>query len=239
MDYRDLKNGSIFWFKGKKDLIDILIKKTNFIGSLKILNVGVGVGDDLSVISKFGDVYAIDIDHNALSLVPKELVKEKKLCDVCSLPYENNFFDLVIAFDVLEHVEDDVLAVSEIKRVLKKNGKFIITVPAFNFLYSKHDEKLGHFRRYNKKRLQSLMGGFSCQMIGFWIFILFFPAFLIRYLQKANINLIKDESTVFIKFNFLNIFFEKILRIENWFIKKGVSFPFGLTIYGIFKKDGE
>ena len=135
MDIRDYQagaTGEFFWFKAKEQLIEVLLNKLNCEKRLKVLNVGAGTGDDLSVIKRFGEIHAVDIDPKALELIPKKLVVEKKACDICSMPYPDCFFDLVVAFDVLEHIETDTEAVNEIGRVLKPNGFFIFTVPAFN-----------------------------------------------------------------------------------------------------------
>ena len=146
MDYRDYidgQTGEQFWFKSKKDLINILMNK---IGrkNLKILNIGSGTGVDLEIMNRFGNIYIIDVNKKALDLIPSNLYSEKKVCDATALPYPNDFFDIVCSFDVFEHIENDKKAVLEAHRVLKKNGLLLLMVPAFNFLFSAHDKALLH-----------------------------------------------------------------------------------------------
>src|SRR3990167_9306830 len=125
MDYRDSEIGAThdyFWFEAKDGLVDVLMRKQKTQGTPKILNLGAATGSDIRILNRFGRVYVVDVDERALEMIPKELVAEKKACDACAMPYPNGFFDKVVAFDVLEHIENDQKAISEIHRVLKRDG---------------------------------------------------------------------------------------------------------------------
>ena len=236
MDYKDYlvgKNESGFWFRAKIDLINILFEKIfkNNSKKLKILSVGAGTGEELSILNKFGEVYVIDIEKKALDLIKNSLYKEKNVCDACNLSYKNNFFDVVVAFDVLEHIEKDNVAVKEIKRVLKKQGAFIFSVPAFQFLYSSHDKALEHKRRYSKKKLKSLLQIFNKTNFHYWNFFMF-PYALLRLFKKNSSPKIEEGKVS----PFLDKFCFNLLIIENFLIKNNFKFPFGVTIFGISKK---
>jgi len=233
MDYRDFQAGASqehFWFKAKTGLIDYLssVPQSN---TKKILSVGVGTGEDLPTLSKLGSVYAIDIDAQALAMVPDHVVVEKKLADACNLPYPDGFFDMVAAFDVMEHVADDQKMVDEIYRVLKPGGSYIFTVPAFNFLFSAHDRALHHYRRYNKKMVKKLFTNFTCTTLGYWLFFMFVPASIARLATK------KSTGQMFSLPALINALCYKVLALENWMLRKGFKFPFGLTLYGVYKKN--
>jgi len=236
MDYKDYQTGvtkEFFWFKAKRQLIDVLLNKLNSEKKLKILNVGVGTGEDLLVIKQFGEIYGIDTEPEALKLIPKELIFEKKVCDACHIPYPDDFFDLVVAFDMLEHSEDDIAAIKEINRVLKPNGFFVFTVPAFNFLYSSHDKALNHFRRYDKSIIKNRLANFLCLELGYWVFSLFLPVAIQRLLKRKEC----DSKVHYIVLpKFINNIFFSLLRIENLLIKHRIALPIGITIYGIFQK---
>ena len=155
MDYKDLQSGNTqedFWFKAKNGLVKTLLEKTCANKKeLLILNLGAGTGDDLKILSKFGKNYVIDIDQESLSAIDNTLCAEKKLADACDLPYRDDFFDVVVSFDVFEHIKNDFQAIREVHRVLKSGGVLIFAVPAFEFLFSSHDKALRHFRRYSNK----------------------------------------------------------------------------------------
>lgn len=236
MDYKDLgagQNVNHFWFRAKNDLIKALMNRTyKEKRGLKILNLGAGTGDDLKVLSQFGSNYVIDIDQKALSVIKNEICVEKKLADACNLPYGDNFFDTVVAFDVFEHIEDDKKAIEEVHRVLKPNGILIFSVPAFLFLFSSHDKALNHFRRYNKKSVEILMSKFDHIEVSFWNFFLFFPIAVIRMLRKNKEPKVDKGSFPRV----LNTLFYKILSGENILVKKGIHLPIGLSVIGICNK---
>lgn len=236
MDYKDYQAGAtkdFFWHKAKIRLIDILLDRLKKKEGLKILNLGAGTGDDLPTISQLGEIYIIDIDSDALKIIPHEFVFEKKICDACHISYPDDFFDLVVAFDVLEHIKDDKLAINEIHRVLKPDGFFIFTVPAFNFLYSSHDKAINHFRRYNKRMLKNRLSSFECIEIGYWVFLLFLPVAIQRILNSKKSN----PKIHFMKLpKFINNILYFLLEIENWLINHKIPLPVGMTIYGIYKR---
>ncbi|MFH1787596.1 MAG: class I SAM-dependent methyltransferase [archaeon] len=235
MDYKEYKSGESifkhFWHRGRRDLLYTLVlklKKKN----LRILNLGAGTGDDLEVLNNFGEVYVIDIEKRALDLIPKELYKEKKVCDACDLSYNDNFFDAIISSDVFEHIKDHKKAFEESYRVLKKGGYLIFAVPAFQFLYSSHDRALEHKRRYSKKILRNLLKQFNELELNYWNFFLSLPQGIIKF-KNRNAKPKVDSPNFPLSIN--NIFYQ-LLRIENYLIKKNFRLPFGLTIIGIYQK---
>jgi len=237
MDYKDHligKSESNFWFLAKKDLIRILLEKNlrSHLKNRKILSIGAGTGEELQLLKNFGEVYVIDIEKNALDLIPDNLYKEKRVCDACNNPYKDNFFDLVVAFDVFEHIGDDEKACSEVRRVIKNKGLLILTVPAFQTLFSAHDKALEHKRRYSKKDLRVLFKNFKTISLNYWNFFLFLPSAISR-LMKRNATPEVDNP----KFGpLISSLFYKLLKIENLLIKKGVITPPGITIIGVYKK---
>lgn len=237
MDYKDYLAGQPMthcWLRGKKELIAIFldrITKSMPKRKLKILNVGAGSGYDLETLKRYGDVYVIDINKDVLRLMPKRLYFEKKVGDACKIPYKNNFFDIAVSFDVIEHIEDDVGAVSEIYRVLKKNGYFAFSVPAFQSLFSSHDRVLGHKRRYSKKSLARLLSKFRNLKLNYWNVIFFPPLAILRILKK---NSSKADYTKFPRW--AHSFFYAGFAVENKLIKHDMPMPFGLTLAGYCKK---
>lgn len=231
MDYKDLEAGQTnehFWFKAKKELIDTLMKKT--VGDkkqLRILSIGVGTGDDLDVLSKYGQNYITDVDEISLSVIDPKLYLEKKVSDACNLPYEDNFFDVVISCDVFEHIDNHTKAASEVHRVLKTDGVLVFTVPAFQFLFSSHDVALQHFRRYNKTKIKNLLSAFETNIF-FWNSLLFIPMAITRILNKNSKPKV-DQGNVP---SWLNTIFYHLLKFDNFLIKHNLSMPVGLSLVG-------
>lgn len=236
MDYKDYQVGQTnanFWFKGKNNLIDILMSKVSQKeGELKILNLGVGTGDDLKILNKYGNNYLIDINRDALDLIESNLYFEKKVANACAIPYDNNFFDVVISLDVFEHIANDDKSVSEIYRVLKKGGLLVFSVPAFQFLFSGHDIALDHKRRYGKQALRRLLVRFEGLKLCYWNTTMFFPiaaSRLIKLNSKPEVDHVNFHKAI----NNLLYFF---LSMENMCIKYNVPLPFGISLVGFCRK---
>ena len=230
MDYKDFIAGQTeqnFWFRGKKNLINVLMSKVKG-KTLKILDIGAGTGIDLKILNKYGDVYVIDINQKALDLIPENLYIEKKLCDVRNLSYPDEYFDVVCSFDVFEHVEEDFKAVSEVRRVLKKGGYLVFTVPAFQFIFSSHDKALNHFRRYSEITILNLLRNFKKIKISYWNSLLFLPVSLMRIMKKRS----EPKLDFFNLPNLLEKIFVRLLKIENRLINSGFKLPFGLSLVG-------
>lgn len=238
MDYRDYKAGfksDSFWFKGKRDLLNILIKKNYKKKKLKILSVGIGTGDELEILKKYGQVYAIDTEQKSLDLIPDGVCEDKRLCDACSIIYKDNFFDLVVSLNVLEYITDFRIALKEISRVLKKNGIFIFVSAAHPYLFGSHDKAIGHVRRFKKQDLKMTfihMLLFSEWKLHYWNSILFYPLVLVRFLKKNSEAELDNQALP----EFLDSMLYSILKLENLLIKRGFYFPIGLNILGICKK---
>ena len=149
--------------------------------------------------------------------------------------FENETFDVIIASDCLEHLENDKIALEEWKRILKKNGLLIVFVPAYNFLWSEHDEVNHHFRRYSKKNLEKKLknAGFMIEKLSFWNFCLFFPTACVRIilnsLNKKHGS--KKQNDQIVKFNpIMNRFLIALLKLENN-IFRNTGLPIGVSVY--------
>jgi SAM-dependent methyltransferase len=226
-----------WWFLTRNDIIERILRKyysTENIYDRKILDCGCATGNLLSYLRNrgFKNLYGID---NA-----KNLIKDIKdinvfQMDVCNMNFNDEEFDLIISSDVIEHLEDDLRAIREMKRVLKKEGLLIIFVPAFKFLWSYHDEINGHKRRYTQKeillKLQS--EGFRILKSSYWNFFAFFPVFFIRVIKK----IFGVRTSDFYSFPFfLNWLIIKIILLEN-FILNYINFPFGVSVFAVAKKE--
>lgn len=236
MDYKDYQSGhtiSNFRLRAKKDLTEVLLSKYCQKGQkLKILNLGAGTGDDLEALNQYGRVYVIDINKDALKLIPANLCFEKRIADATKLPYKSDFFDMVVSFDVFEHISDDAAAVSETRRVLKKNGRLLFSVPAFQFLFSSHDRALEHKRRYNKRMLKRLLSDFHNLKLNYWTSMLFLPVAFMRLMNKNSKPKVENVKLP----KLINSIFYMFLKIENKLVSLGFPLPPGINIIGICKK---
>jgi SAM-dependent methyltransferase len=157
------------------------------------------------------------------------------------LQFSPELFDLVTALDIFEHIEDDKKAFSESRRVLKKKGTLLLTVPANSCLWSHHDIALSHKRRYALSELKRklVLSGFKIERISYCIFFLFLPIFLFRMVQKIyfEVSLFPPKTVYLIFPKFINTVFLWLCELENLLIKIGVNFPFGVSIVCVATKN--
>jgi 2-polyprenyl-3-methyl-5-hydroxy-6-metoxy-1,4-benzoquinol methylase len=144
--------------KGRSALIEKIltfyVNKQN--NDLSILEVGAGVGQNIPMLSRFGIVDALEMDALGLD----ELRKRDDIREIidAGIPcHLKKKYDIICAFDVIEHIENDKKALDWVANNLKENGIFIATVPAYQWFFSQHDRALGHYRRYNLKDLEKIL----------------------------------------------------------------------------------
>ena len=226
-----------WWFITKKkivlDMIDrYLTKKDN----IRILDIGCGSGLMLNALEEKGQTYGLDMSNDAIRF-SKEIftgeVRKGLLPDEIS--YEENFFDLITALDVIEHVDRDVDALEVIHSRLATGGKAVITVPAYMFLWTSFDVANEHKRRYTLKELnvKLIQAGFSVEKISYYNTLLFPPVLVVRMLN----NLLNRDgsSDVDMPSKLINFILMKIFGFEKY-ILRFVNFPFGVSILAVVRK---
>ncbi len=232
-----------WWFVARGEiLMDHLRAVMKARSTIRILNIGAATGRSSELLETIGKVISIEYDQACYEFTKEKLNIELINASILDLPFEEDAFDLVCAFDVIEHVEDDELAVSEMKRVCKKGGIICVTVPAFMFLWSAHDEVNHHYRRYTKKQLKQLFEQDS-QMVfhsyfNFWLFfpIAFFRLLTSKFSKQSEHR--EDAGSDFFVMN--NGLVDKILyqifRSERFFIRNRIALPVGVSLISTWKK---
>lgn len=138
-----------WWYRGVRTLLRTWLNRYAPRPAL-ILDGGCGTGANLQLLQQYGTALGIDIAEVAIDfcrargIAPNNLA----LASLTELPFPNNFFDVVISLEVICNIADDQRAFDEIARVLKPGGRAIVQVPAYQWLWSRHDVAVGHQRRY-------------------------------------------------------------------------------------------
>jgi len=159
------------------------------------------------------------------------------------LTFEDNSFDLVCAFDVIEHVEDDKLAVSEMKRVCKVNGLVMLSVPALMILWGLHDEINHHFRRYTYKELKNLFSTDGKILFqSFFNTYLFLPIALVRIFNRLVPRKRKNKKDTGSDFSIkssplISRILKKIFYSESLFLNRFISLPIGVSLLLSWRKE--
>lgn len=236
-DYATLER-THWWFLVRRDIIlNQLRSLTQGQMNLKILNVGAATGYSSEFLQQFGEVTSVEYDKECCAFVRNKYGKEFVNASITELPFSDEAFDLVCAFDVIEHIEDDHLAVRELKRVTRQKGKICVTVPAFNFLWSQHDDINHHFRRYTRANLKTLFAsnGRIVKATYFNTF-LFFPIALFRMFNKGAKEEVKSDFGV-AKNSVASRVAKGIFSLEKPILSCGLSFPVGISILLSWRKE--
>ncbi len=234
-----------FWFRARNRLISYLFKK--YVPSdedLKTLEIGCGTGYVLSGLQKFTNLKlaGAEIFIRGLHFASKRLPGiEFFQLDAVNLPFTSEF-DIICAFDVLEHIGQDEKTLKNIYIALKNNGLFFVSVPQHRFIWSAIDELSNHKRRYTKKELKEKLrkSGFDILYFSSFVFLLFPFMVISRFLNKKALPRKKDNTINLLhelKINpFLNYIFYLVMMVDELLIKSGIRLPFGGSLIGVAKK---
>ncbi len=220
-----------WWFVARRDILKTFIKRFGPKNIQEALDVGSGPGINAKMIKTFADkVTCLEPWIEAVEVAKKEAPE----CTVLhgSLPgyHFDKKFDLITLFDVLEHIEQDEMVLDNLKKLLKEEGRVILTVPAYKFLWSEHDTLAHHMRRYTKKELvtKAKAAGFDIKFVSYFNFFLFFPIAVVRII-KNMLGLKTAVSDFSVTPGFSNTVLREVFRLEKYVLPY-ISLPFGVSI---------
>lgn len=244
-DLTDKSGESGFWVRSRNRLFKSIVQDYMVaVGKTKFLEIGCGTGNFIQQI----------VENENLEITGSEiylkglLYAKKNLPNVDFIQFDvtqgviGEEFDLIVAFDVIEHIDDDVAAILNINRMLHNGGNLIITVPQHMFLWSKLDEIVKHKRRYSRRELVTKLqkNGFEISYATSFLFILFPLMLISRMFDKGRSDQSQPEEVALekrTKFpSALNWIFDHLMRIDEALIRLGISLPFGGTLVAIARK---
>lgn len=232
-----------WWFVGRRKIIESFLKdvcvglksKEPARESLNILDVGCGTGANLEMLSQFGNAEGVDVSVEALDFCRARGLQQVKLGAAEALPYAANSLDLVTALDVVEHLDDDVAGLKEMRRVLRADGRAVLFVPAFMFLWGVQDDISHHRRRYTRAGLWQAVrtAGFEIERASYVNLSFFAPIFFGRLLMRVTGLRPASENNLTI--NALNAVLGKLFGAER-FLLRHFNFPFGVSIICVARR---
>ena len=219
-----------WWYKAKTNLLKFIIenKRQTIDRSFnKILEIGPGLGNNLKYLSSLGVVDILETEPEFIKYI--ELNRENYINKIYNnIDKIEDKYDFIVMLDVLEHIENSQEFMLSVNQILKRSGEVIFGVPAYSQLWSSHDEKLDHYRRYNWKKIYSDCNSFDiAERYGFNYLLL--P---IRYLQI----LLNKTSTTNEGGNLTNNILYSVSIFESTLRKIGINPKFGISLYAKLKK---
>ena len=226
-----------WWYRARRRILETLIaRKIELPADARILEIGCGTGHNLEMLRRFGRVDGIEIDPAARAVAAKRLghaIGDAPLPDLTGVP--ERAYDMVAVLDVIEHVDEDVASLRSIAQRLKPGGKILITVPAFPWMWSAHDEVNHHKRRYTRASLRKAVeeAGLRVEMLS-WFNSLLFP--LAAAARLAGRVTGKSDSDDKLPPKPVNGLFETLFGLERYALGR-LPLPPGVSLVAIVSAD--
>lgn len=227
-----------WWFKSRRHYLIVLLK--GMPKDSKILDIGCSSGIFLKDLEALGfkneNLYGVDISENAIENCRKNGLPNSFVMDAQNISL-NESFDIIIASDCLEHLEDDGKALKNWNSLLTIGGTMYVFVPAFMSLWSYHDTINMHYRRYTRPELKSKMltEGLFIEKASYWNFFLFLPVYVFRRISSFFNKDKKGENDLSIGNAFVNRLLLKLILFENKLLRF-FNLPFGVSTFCIAKR---
>lgn len=222
-----------WWYRARRRILSDLIRREVMPpDGARILEIGCGTGHNLEMLGQFGAVDAVELDDEARAVAEGRLGRAVMNAPLPELAGVNDrHYDLVAALDVIEHVDDDRAALAAIAGKLKPGGKFLMTVPAHEWMWSAHDTVNHHKRRYSKTALKRLVDGSPLRLdkIGYFNSLLFPLAVAERFGSKLRG---KDDGDVKLPSTPVNAALEAVFRAERHLVGR-LPLPPGLSLFAV------
>jgi SAM-dependent methyltransferase len=224
-----------WWYRGRRRIIDAELRKLSLPRPAVVLDAGCGSGRTLEELARFGEVHGLELDPGAAEVARGRGPFDVQIGRVEELPWEADTFDLITSLDVIEHTPDDRVALRELRRVCKPGGWLLVTVPAYQALWSSHDEVNHHFRRYVRRTLRDAAteAGWRVTRMTSFNSLLLAPAAAVRVAQRMRPP--TDGVTPDLKIgpNWLNELLERPLQLEARWLERGRRLPAGLSLLAV------
>lgn len=227
-----------WWFIVRNSIVlDCITKVTDLKEGSDFLDAGCGTGAFAKMIASKYNLIGLDTSEIALDYCRKRGLTNLYNCTLQDFPADQWNIKALTMLDVIEHIKEDQEVVNHAFNILPRDGYFITTVPAYQWLWSQHDVWHMHYRRYNMNNFTNLhiKAGFKIVYKTYFNSFLLIPAILKRYIdnirksKSVGVDNLSNTPTI------LNSFFKSIFGIEKYLLPK-INFPFGLSILVISKK---
>lgn len=223
-----------WWFVGRRHIVGGFLRRLGLRPSAQVLEIGCGTGGNLKLLAGFGRVSAVECHEPAATLA---CAKASGHADVRVgyFPHDVDFqgqrFDLICMLDVLEHIEDDAMALRDLVPVLGAGGKIVLTVPAYPSLYGPHDRMLHHHRRYTRTELFHAIERAGLTVVDHTYFNSFLLplAWLMRWKDRLLPSASGGKGGQALPHPLINGMLLSVLRLEAWCLER-IRFPFGLSM---------
>ncbi len=226
-----------WWYRGRRTVLERVIAGLALPAGARILDAGCGSGRNMVELARHGSVTGVELSQPSVELARARQSGEVIEGSVLELPFESDSFELVVSLDVIEHLEDDLGALRELHRVVAPGGALLVTVPAYPWLWSGHDEINHHYRRYTRRSLQSVAraAGWEQARTTYFNSLLLPVAIVLRLLERLSPRTTESSLDLWVPPAPLNWLLERPLALEAAVIGRGGRIPAGLSLLTLFR----
>lgn len=227
-----------FWFRARNRLVVQLVAE-NFPKAESLLELGCGTGFVLSGLRR--SLPALELAGSELHVGGLAFAGERLpgvalyQMDCRHIPFEAEF-DVVCALDVLEHVGEDDIALSEMFKAVKPGGGVLVSVPQHPWLWSAGDSYAHHERRYRRRDLEAKLrsAGFDVIRVTSFVFLLLPLMMVARAFQRDQGTY--DPSAEYRSPRLVDRTLEAACEVDRWLIARGLSLPAGGSLFAVAQK---
>ncbi len=227
-----------WWYRGRRRIIRAELDGLPLPRPARILDAGCGSGRTLEELADYGTVAGLELDPDAAQMARGRDLGEVVVGRVEEMPWDDASFDLITCLDVIEHTPDDGPALCELYRVTRPGGFLLVTVPAYQALWSLHDEANHHFRRYSRRSLRTAVtaAGWNVCRISPFNSLLLAPAAAVRIAQRRRGRGDAHTTDLDVGPRWLNRVLEQPLRAEASWLGRGGTLPAGLSLITVLRR---
>jgi SAM-dependent methyltransferase len=229
-----------WWYRGRRKIVRAELDRLPLPARARVLDAGCGSGRTLQELTGYGEVSGIELDTDAAAVAASKGYGEVQVGRLEELPWEDATFDLITCLDVIEHTPDDRATLTELRRVARPGGWLLVTVPAYQALWSLHDAANHHYRRYGRRalRLAAIETGWRIHRVTSFNSILLPPAAAVRLAQRRRQPDSGYTPQLGVGPAWLNEVLERPLRLEARWLARGGTLPAGLSLLAVLENPG-
>jgi len=226
-----------WWHRGRRRIVEAELEAMAIPHGAALLDAGCGSGHVLDLLSKYGHAIGIDPDAHSVGLT-RSRGHDALVAGLPALPFDDGAFAVTTCLDVLEHLGDDTTALAELERVTAPAGALLVTVPAYQTLWSSHDVANEHVRRYDARRLRRVcaQAHWHVERITYFNSLLLPPAAAVRLAERLRRRPRRPGvSDLDLTPRAINGLLELPLRLEAAWLRSGYRLPAGLSLLAVLR----
>lgn len=228
-----------WWYAGRRRVLHAAIGRLELPPEAAVLDAGCGTGRTMDDLRRYGTVHGFDLNPLGVEHARGRGHGDVQVAPVEAIPHPDATFDLVTCLDVIEHTPDDVASLRELRRVVRPGGWLVVTVPAYQLLWSSHDVANQHYRRYRRSQLRraGVEAGWEPQGWTYFNSVLFLPGAAVRLGERLRRpHKRRGRPNVQLTPRALDGVLEWPMRLEAALVGRGVRLPVGMSLLMAFRR---